>query len=122
MAVVNELKSMDFLILARASEGLTHVRGIVVSFLAMLLGALFLFLGFYFAARSGGGFGRFMLFVCWLIYAGIAGTGVSATGIMLLDRAREAPPRAVAEALVFGFLCFIKACLIAIAIGVPSLA
>ena len=57
MAVVNELKSMDFLILARASEGLTHVRGIVVSFLAMLLGALFLFLGFYFAARSGGGAG-----------------------------------------------------------------
>ena len=120
MAVATELKSMDFLMFARASEGLTHVRGIVVSFVAMLLGGAFLFLGFYFAARTGGSFGRFMLFVCWLIYAGIAGTGVSATGIMLLDRARQAPPRAVVDALVFGFLCFLKACVIAIAIGVAA--
>jgi hypothetical protein len=120
MAVATELKSMDFLMFARASEGLTHVRGIVVSFVAMLLGGAFLFLGFYFAARTGGSFGRFMLFVCWLIYAVIAGTGVSATGIMLLDRARQAPPRAVVDALVFGFLCFLKACVIAIAIAAAA--
>jgi hypothetical protein len=120
MAVATELKSMDLLMFARASEGLTHVRGIVVSFVAMLLGGAFLFLGFYFAARTGGSFGRFMLFVCWLIYAGIAGTGLSATGIMLLDRARQAPPRAVVDALVFGFLCFLKACVIAIAIGAAA--
>jgi hypothetical protein len=55
-----------------------------------------------------------------LIYAGIAGTGVSATGIMLLDRARQAPPRAVVDALVFGFLCFLKACVIAIAIAAAA--
>jgi hypothetical protein len=120
MAVATELKSMDLLMFARASEGLTHVRGIVVSFVAMLLGGAFLFLGFYFAARTGGSFGRFMLFVCWLIYAGIAGTGLSTTGIMLLDRARQAPPRAVVDALVFGFLCFLKACVIAIAIGAAA--
>ena len=120
MAVATELKSMDLLMFARASEGLTHMRGIVVSFVAMVLGGAFLFLGFYFAARTGGSFGRFLLFVCWLIYAAIAGTGVSATGIMLLDRARLAPPRAVADALVFGFLCFLKACVIAVAIGAAA--
>jgi hypothetical protein len=120
MAVATQLKSMDFLMFARASEGLTHFRGIAVSFLAMLLGGAFLFLGVYFAGRSGSGFGRIMLLICWLIYAAIAGTGVSATGIMLLDRARETPPRSLADALVFGFICFVKACVIGIAIGVAA--
>ena len=121
MTVATQLKSMDFVMFARASEGLTHFRGIVVSFLAMLLGGAFLFLGVYFAARSTGGVGRIMLFICWLIYAGIVGTGVSATGIMLLDRARETPPRSLADALVFGVICFLKACVIGIAIGVAAL-
>ena len=121
MAVGSQLKSMDFMMFARASEGLTHVRGILVSFVAMLLGGAFLFLGFYFAARTGGSFGRFLLFVCWLIYAGITGTGVSATGVMLLDRARQAAPRALVDALVFGFLCFLKACVVGIAIGVAAI-
>jgi hypothetical protein len=121
MALATQLKSMDFVMFARAAEGLTHFRGIVVSFLSMLLGGAFLFLGVYFAARSGSGSGRIMLFICWLIYAGIAGTGFSATGIMLLDRARETPPRSLSDALVFGFICFLKACVIAIAIGVAAL-
>ena len=121
MAMAAQLKSMDFLMFARASEGLTHFRGILVSFLAMLLGGGFLFLGVYLAGRSGSGFGRFMLFICWLIYAAIAGTGISATGIMLLDRARETPPRSLADALVFGFICFVKACVVGIAIGAAGL-
>src|SRR5688500_8546994 len=120
MTVATHLKSMDFVMFARASEGLTHFRGIVVSFLAMLLGGAFLFLGVYFA-RSTGGLGRIMLIICWLIYAGIVGTGVPATGIMLLDRARETPPRSLADALVFGVICSLKACVIGIAIGIAAL-
>ena len=121
MALATQLNSVDFAMFARASEGLTHFRGIVVSFLAMVLGGAFLFLGVYFAGRSAGGFGRIILFICWLIYAGIAGTGVSATGIMLLDRARQVPPRSLSDALVFGFICFLKACVIAVAIGAAAL-
>ena len=121
MAMAAQLKSMDFLMFARASEGLTHFRGILVSFLAMLLGGGFLFLGVYLAGRSGSGFGRFMLLICWLIYAAIAGTGISANGIMLLDRARETPPRSLVDALVFGFICFVKACVVGIAIGAAGL-
>jgi hypothetical protein len=121
MAVAAQLESMDFLMLTRASEGLTHFRGIVVSFLAMLLGGAFLFLGLHAAGSSGGAFGRIMLFICWIIYAVVTGTGVSATGIMLLDRARHAPPRSVTDALVFGLICFFKACVIGIAIGVAAL-
>ena len=46
MTVATQLKSMDFLMLTRASEGLTDFRGIAVSFLALLLGGTFLFRAF----------------------------------------------------------------------------
>ncbi len=121
MAVATELKALDFMMFARASEGLTHVRGIAVSFAAMVLGGAFLLLGFYFAA-SGGALGRMMLFICWAIYAAVAGTGISATGILLLDRARAVPPRALADALVYGFICFLKSCVIALALLAAALA
>jgi hypothetical protein len=39
---------------------------------------------------------------------------------MLLDRARETPPRSLSDALVFGFICFVKACVIGIAIGLAA--
>lgn len=121
MAVATELKSMDFMLFVRAAEGLSHVRGIVVSFLAMLFGGAFILLGLYFAT-SGGALGKIMLFICWMIYTVIAGTGVSATGIMLLDRARSASPRALADALVYGFICFLKACAIALVLIVLAIA
>src|SRR5581483_6686433 len=91
-------------------------RGIAVSFAAMVLGGAFLLLGFYFAA-SGGALGRMMLFICWAIYAAVAGTG-----ILLLDRARAVPPRALADALVYGFICFLKSCVIALALLAAALA
>ena len=52
MAVATHLKSMDFLMFAQAAEGLTHVRGIIVSFVAMLLGGACLFLGVYIMGSS----------------------------------------------------------------------
>ena len=45
MAVAAHLKSMDLLMFARASEGLTHVRGMVVSFLAFVIGGAFIVIG-----------------------------------------------------------------------------
>ena len=121
MAVATHLKSMDFLMFARASEGLTHIRGIIVSFVAMLLGGACLFLGVYIMGISPGIFGRLMLFICWVLYALIVGTGVYATGIMLLDRARVAPTRSTSDAIVFGLICFLKSCVIGVAISVAAL-
>ena len=121
MAVATHLKSMDFLMFARASEGLTHVRGIIVSFVAMVLGGVCLFLGVYIMGISPGIFGRVVLFICWVLYVLIVGTGVYATGIMLLDRARVAPARSTSDAIVFGLICFLKSCVIGVAISVAAL-
>jgi hypothetical protein len=121
MAIATHLKSMDLLMFARASEGLTHWRGIVVSFISFLAGGAFLLLGTYFASRSPGFIGMGFLFFCWLLYALIAGTGVSAAGIMLLDRARLAPARSLTDALVFGLICLLKFWLIALGLLAAAL-
>ncbi|HVO95838.1 MAG TPA: zinc ribbon domain-containing protein [Terriglobales bacterium] len=106
---------------ARASEGLSHIRGILVSFVALLLGAACLFFGVYFMGIASGILGRLVLLLCWLLYFLIAGTGVSATGIMLLDRARATPARPTSDAIVLGLICFLKCCVIGMAVGVVAL-
>jgi len=121
MTMAAHLKSMDPLTFARAAEGLTHWRGIVVSFLSFLAGGGFLLLGLYFVGRSPGFFGIGFLFICWVLYALIAGTGISAAGIMLLDRARLAPARSLTDALVFGLICVLKFWLIALGLFLAAL-
>jgi hypothetical protein len=121
MAVAAHLKSMDLLVFARAAEGLTHWRGIVVSFISFLAGGAFIFLGLYAASRSPGFMGMGFLFLCWLLYSLIAGTGVSAAGIMLLDRARLAPARSLSDALVFGLMCLLKLWLVALGLLAAAL-
>jgi hypothetical protein len=61
------------------------------------------------------------LFFCWVLCALVAGTGVSAAGIMLLDRARLAPARSLTDALVFGLLCLLKFWLIALGLLAAAL-
>ena len=106
---------------ARASEGLTHWRGIVVSFISFLAGVAFLLLGMYVVSQSPGYMGMGFMFFCWLLYALIAGTGVSAVGILLLDKARLAPARSLTDALVFGLICLLKFWLIALGLLVVAL-
>jgi hypothetical protein len=121
MALGTDLKAMDLAVYARASEGLGHGRGIIVSFLAMVLGGGVLLIGVYAMGRSPGAFGGAVLFLCWVLAALVAGTGLSATGIMLLDRARFAPPRSTSDALLFGLICLLKSCVVALAIIVAAL-
>jgi hypothetical protein len=121
MAIATHLKSMDLLMFARASEGLTHWRGIVISFISFIAGGAFLLLGMYVVSQSPGFMGMGFMFVCWLLFALIAGTGVSAVGIMLLHKARLAPTRYLTDALVFGLICLLKFWLIALGLLAAAL-
>lgn len=121
MALGTDLKSMDFRMFARASEGLGEGRGIIVSFVAMMLGGGVLLFGLYAVGKSPGALGGVVLFICWILTALIAGTGLSAAGIMLLDRARIAAPRSTSDALLFGLICFLKACVVALVIFIAAL-
>jgi hypothetical protein len=113
---------MDLLMFARASEGLTHVRGMVVSFLAFVIGGAFLVLGTLRSQLRR----RTLWGECFCSFAGcctrsVAGTGVSATGIMLLDKARESPARSTSDALIFGLMCLLKLWLIALGVFIAAL-
>jgi hypothetical protein len=121
MALGTDLKSMDFMMFARASEGLGEGRGIIVSFVAMMLGGGVLLFGLYAVGKSPGALGGVVLFICWILTALIAGTGLSAAGIMVLDRARIAAPRSTSDALLFGLICFLKACVVALVIFIAAL-
>lgn len=116
MIVEAQLKSMDLAMFARASEGLSHGRGIVVSFSALVLGGGVAFLGLYAVAGSSGIGATLVLAICTLLSLLIAGTGISATGVMLLDRARSLPARSISDALVFGLICFLKSLVIGLAV------
>jgi len=122
MAVATQLKSMDLLMFARASEGLTHVRGMVVSFLGFVCGGACLVLGLYVASSSMNILARLFLLVTWFLDALIAGTAVSATGIMLLDKARGAQARSNSDALMFGLICLLKLWLVALGLFVAGVA
>jgi hypothetical protein len=122
MAVATHLKSMDLLMFTRASEGLTHVRGMIVSFLGFVCGGAFLVLGLYVASSSMNVLARLFLLFTWFLYALIAGTGVSATGIMLLDKARGAQPRSNSDALMFGLICLLKFWLVGLGLFVAGVA
>lgn len=108
MAISSYLKSMDLAMFARASEGLTHWRGIVVTLASLLVAGAILMLGMYFVASSPSAMGMVALFICWVLYALIGGAGVSASGIMLLDKARGAPNRSMMDAFVYGVMCVFK--------------
>lgn len=108
MTVATNLKSMDLAMFARASEGLTHWRGIAVTFFSLILAGAILALGMYSAASSASAMGVAVLVLCWILYSLVGGTGISAAGIMLLDQARGAPGRSTTDALVFGFMCLLK--------------
>jgi hypothetical protein len=112
MAVATQIKSMDLLLFARAAEGLSHWRGIVVSFLALLLGGAVLLLGMNLTASSFSGAAMVVRFLFLLLCSFIVGTGVSAAGIMLLDNARNVSGRSLPDALVFGAICVIKLALV----------
>ena len=77
MAVATQIKSMDLLIFARAAEGLTHWRGIAVSFLALVLGGAVLLLGMNLTASSFSGAAMVVRFLFLLLCSFIVGIGVA---------------------------------------------
>ena len=70
-----------------------------------LLGCLFV--GVLVAGLAGatGGFGALLGALVLFI---AVGTGVNTAGVLLMDQARGAPPRALVDALVYGLMCIPK--------------
>ena len=109
MASESVLPELHFSRLVRAAEGLTQWRALLASILTFLLAAIIGGLGSYMAMKSGGGGGSlFMVGLTGLVEFIVFATGLSAVGVMLMDRAKMIPVRSMVDAFVYGLLCLPK--------------
>ena len=108
--------------LARAGEGLTQWRPMLLSFLTLLLTFLVFLLAQWLGSAIGGFTGGMTRLVLSLAAAVVMMGGISAVGVMLMDKAREVPVRSVGEAFAFGLACIPKFLIFAVLLLAAALA
>lgn len=112
------LGEIRFATLARAAEGLTQWRPLLMSFLTLLVTALLIGLSTWMLVKAG--FFMSTLFMLAAMIALLAGS--SAVGIMLMDKAKNEPIRSFAAAASAGLLCLPKFILVGLVVFVATLA
>lgn len=100
--------------LARAGEGLTQWRPMLVGFLTLLLTFLVFLAAQGLGSAIGGVTGGIARLLLSLAAAVVMMGGISAVGVMLMDKAREMPVRTIGEAFAFGLACIPKFLLFAV--------
>ena len=112
------LGEIRFATLARAAEGLTQWRPLLLCFLTLLLTGALIAGAAWMLVRAG--FFMYLIFMLAAMVALLAGS--SGVGIMLMDKARNEPVRSFSAAASAGLLCLPKFLLVGLAIFVATLA
>ncbi|MEX8193868.1 hypothetical protein [Comamonas guangdongensis] len=118
MRQVQALGEIRFATLARAAEGLTQWRPLLMGFLTLLATAAIMFVGQLLALRTSGLLGLVVMLAALVVLLG----GSSGVGIMLMDKARNEPVRSFAAAASAGLLCLPRFLLFALVIFLTALA
>ena len=111
------LGDIRFGTLARAAEGLTQWRPLLMSFLTLLAFSLLIALGASMLTKT-----VFMSSIIMLIALIVLMAGSSAVGIMLMDKAKNEPIRSFAAAASAGLLCLPKFILVGLIVFAATLA
>lgn len=112
------LGEIRFATLARAAEGLTQWRPLLLCFLTLLLTGALIASAAWMLVKAG--FFMYLIFMLAAVVALLAGS--SGVGIMLMDKARNEPVRSFSAAASAGLLCLPKFLLVGLAIFVATLA
>ncbi|EFI60356.1 MULTISPECIES: zinc ribbon domain-containing protein [Comamonas] len=112
------LGEIRFGTLARAAEGLTQWRPLLLCFLTLLLTGALIAGAAWMLVKAG--FFMYLIFMLAAVVALLAGS--SGVGIMLMDKARNEPVRSFSAAASAGLLCLPKFLLVGLAIFVATLA
>lgn len=112
------LGEIRFATLARAAEGLTQWRPLLLCFLTLLLTGALIAGAAWMLVKAG--FFMYVIFMLAAIIALLAGS--SGVGIMLMDKARNEPVRSFSAAASAGLLCLPKFLLVGLALFVATLA
>ena len=112
------LGEIRFATLARAAEGLTQWRPLLLSFLTLLVTGALIAGAAWMLVKAG--FFMYLIFMLASVIALLAGS--SGVGIMLMDKARNEPVRSFAAAASAGLLCLPKFLLVGLAVLLATLA
>lgn len=111
------LGDIRFGTLARAAEGLTQWRPLLMSFLTLVVFSLLIALGASMLTKT-----VFISSIIMLIALVVLMAGSSAVGIMLMDKAKNEPIRSFAAAASAGLLCLPKFILVGLIVFAATLA
>jgi len=112
------LGEIRFATLARAAEGLTQWRPLLLSFLTLLVTGALIAGAAWMLVNAG--FFMYLIFMLASVIALLAGS--SGVGIMLMDKARNEPVRSFSAAASAGLLCLPKFLLVGLAVLLATLA
>ncbi|MBS3018169.1 hypothetical protein DJFAAGMI_00900 [Comamonas sp. PE63] len=112
------LGEIRFATLARAAEGLTQWRPLLLSFLTLLVTGALIAGAAWMLVKAG--FFMYLIFMLASVIALLAGS--SGVGIMLMDKARNEPVRTFSAAASAGLLCLPKFLLVGLAVLLATLA
>ncbi|NIF81933.1 zinc ribbon domain-containing protein [Comamonas sp. Tr-654] len=112
------LGEIRFATLARAAEGLTQWRPLLLSFLTLLVTGALIAAAAWMLVKAG--FFMYLIFMLASVIALLAGS--SGVGIMLMDKARNEPVRSFSAAASAGLLCLPKFLLVGLAVLLATLA
>lgn len=116
------LGDIRFATLARAGEGLTQWRPLVLGFGTLLVAAAIVALAQWMAFGMHSGMGALLGFLLCLVAVVVVLAGTSGVGAMLMDKAQNQPMRGFSEAAIFGLLCLPKFLGFALIVMAASLA
>lgn len=102
------LRQVNFGQLLRASEGLTQWRPMALGFLTWVVAGLLLVAGGFLGGSLGGVTGLILGGLTGLVALVLMAAGLSGVGILLMDKAKDIPPRSMMDALLAGLWCIPK--------------
>jgi hypothetical protein len=102
-------QAIDFSRLLRAAEGLSQWRPLVAGFVTLVLTVLVAALGGFLASKVDSGAAAAVITLIMGLGAFVVfSAGLSAVGVMLMDRAKFIPVRSIMDAFIFGLICLPK--------------
>lgn len=104
----HHLGEIRFAVLARAGEGLTQWRPLLLGFLTLLLAGGLVTLSMWMVSHMFSALGGLLALLLNLAAVVVVLAGTSGVGAMLMDRARELPMRGFHAAALFGLRCIPK--------------
>ena len=101
-------QDLHFAQVLRAAEALTQLRPLIASITTFVVSAIVMALGGSMAVKAGFNGAKFVLGTAGVVNFAVLAVGLTAVGVLLMDRAKEIEPRSIVDAFVYGLISLPK--------------